>query len=1149
MNLQFYFFVLLFFSLNNIQIKCQNWMVKEKLDNIKEEIKSTEISLHYGIIQEESITLLNSKYISFDDGMLENDLLIHIFPINCKIKVNIENEGSILSKNKNLDEESYSFKILKNKLKNSEAKINLSLNQNSEDLNNRECPLVINSMFDEDHKLTVEEHNPTTFHFDENLQNINLEYSLEDFDDDSYVVFSFLFNEKASFQINIKEEIEYNQKRIISNSHNVFLTKKSFVNKKIKSLNINFKRIGGENKPVVLTFRVISNKYTPLILQKNHLNQGFITSNNDCSYYYMEVFQDEEGEIILHDKRQNGQLIGRICNKNTCPINDTNSFSENYKNLEYKDNFRKLKFNFEKTQECDRGCYLLISYYHDTFATINNTIIGFEFTLLTRIWDKNDWSKTNIVNIPNNEYIFGYFEKNIINHHYYSILIRNQTKLILEIKGKNYNFFYGEGKRKLNTYNILLDNTYELAIDNEMDMKNISYKINKSKYLSFAIRPKNFFDDIDSFYYFRIFQIENIDNLIMPFDSNIENNCKKINLSLNSLYCAYLLKNDYNEFYLNFSITHSSILQNKMNRYAIFQSKKAKLLDINEKILEDLFIFDNDDKFSIKPNIISNISNVNLNYILLIFKSPFQERESYLSFFNDTKNEIFPHIYSNQIYQINSGDSFVFSLFDYYYLYLNWINGRGEIQNFYPDNYIMDKNDRGKVHSALLSANKVNEISFGSTVEFFLNIRLKYYIETIGEIKQGEITSQTIQNTDFPIYFYSELIKSLNTNHDINIRIINNNNNINKYSIQGMFCEKEIIKKLEKGENIGFNVDLNALFDSSSNNGLIHIPFEKVKEKEEPYILIKIDEIDNSQLNSDIIIQIIALYKMFLYNQEIYDFIPINQFVTGLKNLEETNTTFYIMPESNTEDELVLEFSTNNSDIMLDIKGAEVLNEKENIDKKNGIEKYIINSSSITEATEFVIYNFNNNKYNNLLNGRYILRYYYLTTRFSTVNYEFNGKYNISRIETNTENITKITLVFDNLNIYNNTNNNYLKFSKYNDSEIKGEIEYIIYLNLFYKNSTKELLNSTAIISAKPIEQYIVISSNKKDKFKLDITVNKTNVTSYIFEMQIKFHLKHPSLNDEMVAYSVEMDLTEILKKKKKDDDDNSEKLINSCKN
>ena len=101
-------------------------------------------------------------------------------------------------------------------------------------------------------------------------------------------------------------------------------------------------------------------------------------------------------------------------------------------------------------------------------------------------------------------------------------------------------------------------------------------------------------------------------------------------------------------------------------------------------------------------------------------------------------------------------------------------------------------------------------------------------------------------------------------------------------------------------------------------------------------------------------------------------------------------------------------------------------------------------------------------------------------------------------------------------------------------------------MNLFYKNTTKELLNSTAIISSKPISQKTVFSSNKEDNFYLNITIDTTNVTNYIYLMQVKFFLNSSLVNDEMLAYSIEMNFTDILKKEKmdEDDDDNNKLLI-----
>ena len=52
-----------------------------------------------------------------------------------------------------------------------------------------------------------------------------------------------------------------------------------------------------DNKNLTANFKIIE-KDTVSILDKNELNYGFITSKTKYQYYYTEVFQDEEGEII-----------------------------------------------------------------------------------------------------------------------------------------------------------------------------------------------------------------------------------------------------------------------------------------------------------------------------------------------------------------------------------------------------------------------------------------------------------------------------------------------------------------------------------------------------------------------------------------------------------------------------------------------------------------------------------------------------------------------------------------------------------------------------------------------------------------------------------------------------------------------------------
>ena len=105
----------------------------------------------------------------------------------------------------------------------------------------------------------------------------------------------------------------------------------------------------------------------------------------------------------------------------------------------------KLSFKSNETKQCEEGCYLLITYIHDNFDFIPT--IGSEFTLLARIWYKEEIG-SQIINIPFNEYIFGAFEEDSINHHYYSLSIpENTEEIIIQFEGNYIDGFIGNGKK------------------------------------------------------------------------------------------------------------------------------------------------------------------------------------------------------------------------------------------------------------------------------------------------------------------------------------------------------------------------------------------------------------------------------------------------------------------------------------------------------------------------------------------------------------------------------------------------------------------------------------------------------------------------------------------------------------------------------
>ena len=260
--------------------------------------------------------------------------------------------------------------------------------------------------------------------------------------------------------------------------------------------------------------RIIQNNSSPIYLQKNQLNLGFIPNEIDYNYYYVEIFKREEGEIILFNKRQNGVLISKIIEKNNNIIPKVDEFPKYNENialskdyLEFNIYNQKLNFNSSHTEKCERGCFLLITYYSNISKSLK--INGTEYSLLSRIWEEEDF-KSQIINIPLDEYIFGYFDKVSVNIHYYSIFIPYETdNIYIEIHGQNILGYSKEGIIQINTQKIT-SNTKKLfdKCQNKMiiklNRKDIGLDSFKGKYISFAFEKD--IKDIYSYYYFRILQ-------------------------------------------------------------------------------------------------------------------------------------------------------------------------------------------------------------------------------------------------------------------------------------------------------------------------------------------------------------------------------------------------------------------------------------------------------------------------------------------------------------------------------------------------------------------------------------------------------------------------------------------------------------------
>ena len=394
-------------------------------------------TINFGEVQTEF--LYNKQLYLFNINLttsdIDNDLLIYFYPLDCQIEIEEErNDNNITIETISNYEYNAYYAIIRKENRTDKSSFKVRIKNVLDENKNRTYHLIINSLENKNNaELYIKEKEPFMLNFNNTLNEIQLIYEINK--SEQYpIVISFFIKERVKFEINVDNGENETFSKIISYEDKV-LIKKNFFPKNSLYIYISIKMLE-KDKNAVMIAKINGNHLTPNYLQKNFLNLGFIPNFATYQYYYMEVFKGEEGEIIINNKRYNGVLISKIIPKGNLNeyhiINNTKYFpNENESHyflsdetyLVYNEHFQKLSFISDQTTDCDNGCYLLITYYSNDLNR-NKYIIGTEFTLLTRIWDEEEF-KSQIINIPLNEYIFGSFEEfnRTINAHYYSVFI------------------------------------------------------------------------------------------------------------------------------------------------------------------------------------------------------------------------------------------------------------------------------------------------------------------------------------------------------------------------------------------------------------------------------------------------------------------------------------------------------------------------------------------------------------------------------------------------------------------------------------------------------------------------------------------------------------------------------------------------------
>ena len=1142
----------------------------ENENDLKQQIKSSiEVEekkvINPGEVQKE--ILFKDKVYTFNFNSFnysrENDLLIQFYPLDCNIKIVVENENEDdendvkIEKIKNYEYDAFYTIIQKDKLDKINFKIRTLILINSfDDYNkNRTYYLIINSFeYINNSNLIVKEKEPTFLNFNNTIDKINLLYYLDNKKNYIHPIsISFFIKEKVKFEIIVSNNEDKTFKKIIAYTDRILIDS-NFIKENSSFINIHIEKIEKEKDAIIIT-KIIGDYSSPIYFQRNILNLGFIPENVSYQYYYMEVFNGEEGEIMLNSKRYKGKLISTLIPKGTIDeyfIFDNSEYypkEDKRKNsllngeyLEYNEYSKKMSFNsFQTNSLCENGCYLLLTYYsiYLNKKTNDRKLLGTEFTLLSRIFDEENEFRSQIINIPLNEYIFGLIETPYFNIHYYSLYIpENTNEIIFEMNFINAILYVNEGVNRFSVFKS--KNLFMFYGPGKMNFKPDNFTMSSfgGKFITLAI--SNLIIVRNSNYYFRILTRNSYNNkyLIYPLDTIIPSVCEteKIN-EKNS--CFFLIDNIYKDLY-NDVIIYADGKQ-KIQYIAWFEENSEndyysidlENLKYENKIEKNHYFLKIDDK-----------SFVNSNYILIDIQS---ENPANITIFPNFYDNItfFPsiQIYSYQLMYLNNKENFTLifehSFFNESKIFVNNVYGNGEIcfdkncidnSNLY-ERRILTFSLNNETNSIDIYSNPYSHINNINNNDFDLLFIIKFeYGFDYGTIKELQFNSDYKEiKSSLPIaYFLKEIqYKGVDINFYFNVK--NLNKSLSKDDliiIKGYFINDERINSIKYIDAYDYGEKIEGKFDDRTNNGLLVFDKEMVDKKIlslDDYYLIIIDK------NKDFDFFDISFEMHISSKDSIECSIPINKYIYGSFNLKNSNQSqrYYINDEQNGHipcNDYIIEFSSNYKDIELLFNNP--LKEYDKI-INGGIYKYFLNIN-FTEKKEnyFVVQlkdatNKNETSDNDLKNAYYILKYYPLT-REQGINYIFNITHDLIVIDKeNSSYVLKIKNKYDPLDTKNILN--------------KYELTYI--LNIYIKQNKKknELINTVAPIDSDKRHSTSISFDGPIEEFSFYL--DNIIMLDVEYDASIFIKIKNKIDADQISYYSYAFNIFEKNEKKEEKDD------------
>ena len=676
---------------------------------------------------------------------------------------------------------------------------------------------------------------------------------------------------------------------------------------------------------------------------------------------------------------------------------------------------------------------------------------------------------------------------------------------MIQLEGDYFEVFYEEGRQKVNT---LREETKKL---DKKDYQSVMY-LDKDdldfdsaeRILSFAFKPLEYNKNIIASYYFRILLIELGEEEYLPMDSNFDNICMPLN-RLDNFYCYLILKNNYYESQLNFSVSSTN-----QNEYAKIYITGITKNNESKIIAEDYFnyIYVYNENFS------------DIEYFIITFEFKNFGLKSIISSFCDRVYETYPQIYSTQMFYINNFTKIYH--FQLKHSFLGYYQHLGGKSGIFGDLYSAD-NFKGKLISIPIE-NGIDVNIKVITNEFTYYIHLIPNPKTIKieELKQGKPLIKFMNKTSFPLYYYYKLLYKdrdyVNINANLRFSEDNKFENYN-YSVKGYIIDEDTLNKKIDGENIKIPPPYEGNY--SDAYGIAYLQINKNMTEDDylqsQYLLIVLEKNDNIQDKSNLSLFFVETMIKELDNINGF-FLPqhtyfIDTFDDAKKKIRADNIYSIFNPKADAI-QPVIELSSQYNNTIIEFEDVNICNNAtENL---TGFRKY-----TICENTKTTIY---------------------FKVKSSGIKTNYMIMYYLNDIKDNY--LIKLDVNYDKKNVDNNEKLTDILF-KFNGISVinSGEISLIFYITgSLYKSDEKsfELINSTcflhehqqAFVSEKTNSTFNnTPGNNKSTEFTL-IFKNIPKENNYIYDLRIQMKARAfvDFFKEEYLSFTVKADLTDIKK-------------------